>query len=230
MKRYIAEFIGTFALVFCGTGAIIVNEVTGGLITHVGVSIVFGLVIMAMIYVLGNISGAHINPAITFGFWAAGRFPARELLPFLSAQFSGAILASIILRLLFPQSFCLGATLPVVPDIYAFGIEVVLTFVLMFVIINLSTGAQEKALTVGVAVGSVVALASLFAGPITGASMNPARSLGPALISNNLGSVYVYLSAPLIGAFLGILGCRRVRGKACCGCPDLLSTKIARDR
>ncbi|MCL0060820.1 aquaporin [Dehalococcoidia bacterium] len=226
MKKYIAEFIGTFALVFCGTGAIIVNEVTGGTITHLGVSIVFGLVVMAMIYTLGDISGAHINPAVTFGFWAAGRFPTRELLPFLTAQFAGAILASIILRFLFPHSLCLGATLPVVPGMQAFAVEVILTFFLMFVIINVSTGAKEEGITAAIAIGSVIALAAMFAGPITGASMNPARSFAPALISNNFASLQVYLLAPLVGAFLGILGCKGVRDKGCCGRPDLLSNKV----
>jgi aquaporin Z len=230
MKRYIAEFIGTFALVFCGTGAIIVNEVTGGTITHVGIAIVFGLVVMVMIYTLGDISGAHINPAVTFGFWSAGSFPTSELLPFLTAQFSGAILASIILRFLFPQSLGLGATLPVAPDMHAFAIEVILTFFLMFLILNVSSGAKEKGITAGIAVGSVIALASLFAGPITGASMNPARSFAPALISNNFSSLHVYLLAPLAGAFLGVLGCKGVRDKGCCGRPDLLSNKVKRTR
>lgn len=230
MKKYIAEFIGTFTLVFCGTGAIIVNEVSGNTITHVGISIIFGLVVMIMIYALGDISGAHINPAVTLGFWSAGRFPTRDLLPFLTAQFTGAILASIILRFLFPQSFCLGATLPVVPDMHAFGIEVILTFFLMFVIMNVSAGAKEKGITAGIAVGSVVALAAMLAGPITGASMNPARSFAPALISNNLSSLYVYLSAPVIGSFVGILGCRCIRGKDCCYRPDFLSDKVKRAR
>ncbi|MCL0048947.1 aquaporin [Dehalococcoidia bacterium] len=144
----------------------------------------------------------------------------------MTAQFSGAILASIILRLLFPQSLCLGATLPAVPDIHAFGIEVILTFFLMFVIINVSSGAKEKSITAGIAVGSVIALAAMFAGPITGASMNPARSFAPALISNNLSSLQVYLFAPLVGAFLGILGCKSVREKDCCGSPDLPSNKV----
>ncbi len=224
MKRYLAEFIGTFALVFCGTGAIIVNEVTGGTITHPGVSIVFGLVVMVVIYALGDVSGAHINPAVTFGFWSAGRFPARELLPFLTAQFTGAILASIILRFLFPQSLCLGATLPVVSGMQVLGIEVILTFFLMFVIISVSSGAKEKSITVAIAVGSVITLASLFAGPLTGASMNPARSLAPALISGNFGSLQVYLLAPLLGAFLAILGCKGVRGKDCCGRPSFFAT------
>ncbi|MCL0084786.1 aquaporin [Thermodesulfovibrionales bacterium] len=185
---------------------------------------------MAMVYTLGDISGAHINPAVTFGFWSAGRFPTRELLPFWTAQFSGAILASIILRFLFLYSLCLGATLPVVPDMHAFGIEVILTFFLMFVIINVSTGAKEKGITAGIAVGSIIALAAMFAGPITGASMNPARSFAPALILNNFSSLYVYLLAPLTGAFLGILGCKGVREKGCCGSPDLLSNKVKGSR
>ena len=226
MKRYIAEFIGTFALVFCGTGAIIVNEVAGGTITHVGISLTFGLIVMVMIYTIGDISGAHINPAVTLGFWSAGRFPIREVLPFLTAQFAGAILASIILRFLFPNSLCLGATIPVVPNMQTFVIEVILTFFLMFVIISVSTGSKEKGITAGIAIGSVIALASLFAGPITGASMNPARSFAPALISNNFSSLPVYLIAPFLGAYLGILGCKSIRGKNCCDKPDFLSNKV----
>lgn len=230
MKRYITESIGTFALVFFGTGAIIVNEVTGGTITHVGIAMTFGLVVMAMIYTIGDTSGAHINPAVTFGFWSAGRFPTRELLPFLTAQFSGAILASITLRFLFQQSLCLGATLPVVPGMQAFVIEVILTFFLMFVIISVSTGSKEKGITAGIAIGSVIALASLFAGPITGASMNPARSFAPALISNNFSSLPIYLIAPFLGAYLGILGCKSIREKSCCDKPNFLSNKVREAR
>lgn len=185
---------------------------------------------MAMIYTLGDIFGAHINQAVTFGLWSAGRFPTRELLPFLTAQFSGAILASIILRFLFPQSLYLGATLPVVPDMHAFVIEIILTFFLMFVIINVSTGAKEKGITAAIAIGSVIALASLFAEPITCASINPARSFTPALISNNFSSLKVYLLAPFAGAFLGILCCKCVREKGCCGSPELLSNKVKRAR
>lgn len=218
MKRYIAELIGTFALVFCGTGAIIVNELAGGIITHVGIAITFGLIVMVMIYALGDISGAHINPAVTFGFWAAGRFPGREVLPFITFQLIGAILASGMLKILFPHSLSLGATLPAagVSGLQVFVMEVILTFFLMFLIINVSTGAEEKGITAAIAIGSFITLAAMFAGPVTGASMNPARSFAPALVSGNFTSLLVYIFAPFAGAYIGILGCKCVREKNCC--------------
>lgn len=222
MKNYFAESIGTFALVFCGTGAIVINDVSGGLVTHVGISLTFGLIVMAMIYALGDVSGAHINPAVTLAFWSAGRFPGREVLPYIVAQLLGAVLASALLKMLFPQHATLGATLPLGPDFRAFIIEILLTFFLMFVIITVSTGAKEKGITAGIAVGSVVALEALFAGPITGASMNPARSIAPAIISGHVHSLAVYVAAPVFGAYLGVLGCRLIKGKGCCGNPDAL--------
>ncbi len=216
MKRYVAEFIGTFALVFAGTGAIIINDVSGGLITHVGIAATFGLVVMAMIYTLGDISGAHINPAVTFGFWLAGRFPRNKVLPYILSQIAGAMLASSALRLLFPEHQTLGATLPAGLSSQTFILEVILTFFLMFVIINVSTEAKEKGLMAGVAIGAVVALEAIFAGPITGASMNPARSIAPALLTANMSGVWIYVLAPIIGAYLGILGCKCVQDKGCC--------------
>jgi len=206
MKKYLAELIGTFALVFCGTGAVVINEVTGGAVTHVGVALTFGLIVLAMIYAVGEVSGANLNPAVTFGFWLAGRLPAREIFPFVGSQILGALLASAILKLLFPQSVNLGATLPAGSSLQSFVLEIFLTFFLMFVIINVSTGAKEKGITAGIAVSSVVALEAMFAGPITGASMNPARSLAPAFLSGNVSALWIYLVAPLIGAALGVLG------------------------
>jgi aquaporin Z len=204
MRKYLAELIGTFALVFCGTGAIVINEVTGGAVSHVGVALTFGMIVLAMIYAVGDISGANINPAVTFGFWLAGRLPFRELLPYVGSQTLGAMLASATLKLLFPGSANLGATLPAGSALQSFVLEIILTFFLMFVIINVSTGAKEKGITAGIAVSSVVALEALFAGPITGASMNPARSLAPGLLSGNLEALWIYLTAPLIGASLGV--------------------------
>jgi len=206
MKKYLAEFIGTFALVFCGTGAMVINEVTSGAVKHVGVALTFGLIVLAMIYAVGEVSGANLNPAVTFGFWLAGRLPSREIFPFVGSQILGALLASAILKLLFPQSVNLGATLPAGSSLQSFVLEIFLTFFLMFVIINVSTGAKEKGITAGIAVSSVVALEAMFAGPITGASMNPARSLAPAFLSGNLSALWIYLVAPLIGAALGVLG------------------------
>ncbi|MGH7492739.1 MAG: MIP/aquaporin family protein [bacterium] len=211
MKKYIAELIGTFALVFCGTGAIVINEVTAGMVSHVGIALTFGLIVLAMIYAVGDISGAHLNPAVTCGFWLAGYLPAREIFPFVGSQILGAILASAVLKGLFPISANLGATLPAGTALQSFVLEIILTFFLMFVIINVSTGAKEKGITAGFAVGAVVALEALFAGPITGASMNPARSLAPALFSGNFSALWVYLAAPFIGASLGVWGYKSVK-------------------
>jgi len=226
MKRYTAELIGTFALVFCGTGAVIINDVSGGAIGHTGIALTFGLIVMSMIYALGDISGAHINPAVSVAFWSAGRFPTRDLLPYVISQVAGAILASALLKFLFPQHFNLGMTVPAGSDIKAFVLETVLTFILMFVIINASTGAKEKGITAGIAVGSVVALEAMFAGPVTGASMNPARSLAPALFSWRFNSLFIYIIAPVVGAYLGILGCKGVKEKGCCGRPDFSCNRL----
>jgi aquaporin NIP len=216
MKRFAAEGIGTFALVFAGTGAMMTNDVTGGVVSHVGVALTFGLVILAMICAVGDVSGAHFNPAVTVGFFAARRLPAVDVLPYVASQFAGACLASAILRWAFPDHATLGATLPVFGVAESLVLEVVLTFFLMFVILGVSTGAKEKGMTAGLAIGGTVALASLFAGPLTGASMNPARSLGPALLSGQLGSLWLYFVAPLLGAGLAVVGCRCTREVGCC--------------
>jgi aquaporin Z len=216
MKPYLSELFGTFALVFAGTGAIVINDVTGGAVTHVGVSLTFGLIVMAMIYTVGNVSGAHLNPAVTFGFWVSGRFAGQKVLPYVISQCAGAFLASGLLHLLFPRHSTLGATIPAGPIAQSFGLEVVLSFLLMFVILNVSVGAKETGVTAGVAIGAVVGLEALFAGPISGASMNPARSLAPAIVSGNIHPLWIYLVAPFLGAYLGIWGCRCVQQKECC--------------
>jgi len=216
MKMYLAELFGTFALVFAGTGAIVINDVTGGEVTHVGVSLTFGLIVTAMVYTVGNVSGAHLNPAVTFGFWISGRFTGQKVLPYVISQCTGAFLASGLLRLLFPQHATLGATIPTGSIAQAFGLEVILSFLLMFVILNVSVGAKETGGMAGVAIGAVVGLEALFAGPITGASMNPARSLAPAVVSGHLQPLWIYLVAPILGAYLGIWGCRCVQEKGCC--------------
>lgn len=219
MKKFAAEFIGTFALVFAGTGAVVINEVSGGAITHVGIALTFGLIVLAMIYTVGDISGAHLNPAVSLGFFAARRFPLRELIPYILSQCAGAFVASGILRLLFPQNATLGATLPAGPTMQSFVLEAILTAVLMFVILGVSTGAAEKGITAGIAVGAVIGLEAMFAGPICGASMNPARSLAPAVVSGHLQHLWIYLVAPLVGACVGVLGCRYVRESGCCSGP-----------
>lgn len=217
MKKLAAELLGTFALVFAGTGAIVIDETQAGAVTHVGVALTFGLVVLAMIYAVGDVSGAHLNPAVTAGFVAAGRFPARQALPYVVAQCVGALAASLTLRGLFPSNATLGATLPAGSDGQSFVLEVVLTAMLMFVILAVSTGAKEKGITAGIAVGSVIALEALFAGPISGASMNPARSLAPALVSLRIESLWVYLLAPVVGALAGVMGCKCIHEPGCCG-------------
>jgi aquaporin Z len=216
MKRGMAEFIGTFALVFTGTGAIVVNEMSGGTVTHVGIALTFGLIVVAMVYTFGDISGAHLNPAVTIGFWTARRISLPDVFLYGAAQLTGAVFASASLRLLFPQSKLLGATLPAGSDMQSFVLEFILTFLLMLTILNVSTGAKEKGITAGIAVGSVIALEAMFAGPICGASMNPARSLSPALLSGHLEHLWLYLTAPFLGAGLATLACRCVREEGCC--------------
>jgi aquaporin NIP len=216
MRKYAAEVLGTFALVFAGTGAIVVNDTQGGVVSHVGVALTFGLVVLAMIYAVGDVSGAHLNPAVTLGFFLARRFEGRLVLPYVLSQCVGALLASGLLRLLFPWHATLGATVPAGPAVQSFVLEAVLTCLLMFVILSVSTGAKEKGLMAGVAIGSVIALEALFAGPVCGASMNPARSLAPALVALHLEYLWVYLLAPVVGAAAAVLACRCVRERPCC--------------
>jgi aquaporin NIP len=218
-QKMTAEFIGTFALVFAGTGAIVINDASGGAVTHVGIALTFGMVVLAMIYAVGEISGAHLNPAVTFGFWLAGRFSAAAVLPYIFSQITGALAASGILRVLFPAHATFGATLPAGSDAQSFILELILTFLLMFVILNVSTGAKEKGITAGIAVGSVIAFEAMFAGKICGASMNPARSLAPALVSGALGHLWIYLTAPFVGSALAIFACRGCQEAGCCPLP-----------
>ncbi len=205
MKKYIAEFTGPFALVFCGTGAIIINEQTGGAIGHMGIAITFGLIVMTMIYTFGNASGAHFNPAVTIGFWVAKLLPKKEVLPYVISQLLGALLATTLLKFLFPENINLGATIPSGTVIQSFILEIILTFFLMLVILSTSQGSKELGIMAGLAIGSTVLLEAMFAGPISGASMNPARSLSPALLSGNVQTLWIYLSAPVIGVILGVM-------------------------
>jgi aquaporin NIP len=204
MKKYTAEFIGTFALVFCGTGAVIVNETIPGSVTHVGIAITFGLIVMAMIYTFGEKSGAHLNPAVTIAFAVNGNFPFKEIVPYIISQLAGALAASTILKLLFPSSVLLGATIPGGSNMQSFILEFILGFFLMLVIINVAKGSKEQGLFAGIAIGSVVLLEAMFAGPISGASMNPARSLAPAIVSGEMKQVWIYLTAPVLGAVSSI--------------------------
>ena len=204
MKKYIAEAIGTFALVFCGTGAIIINEETNGTVSHAGIAITFGLIVMAMIYALGNISGAHLNPAVSIAFAVAKRFSLKQLTPYIMSQLIGAIAASLVLRFLFPGNQLLGATMPHGSEWQSFVLEFILTFFLMLVIINVATGSKEQGMFAGLAIGSTVLLEAMFAGPICGASMNPARSLAPAVVSGHPEHLWIYLIATTAGAAAAI--------------------------
>jgi aquaporin NIP len=199
MKKYTAEFIGTFALVFCGTGAITIDEVTKGGVSHVGVAITFGLIVMSMIYALGDKSGAHINPAVTIAFAVNGSFKWEETAPYIISQCAGAIAASYLLRFIFPSSIFLGASLPAGSNLQSLILEFVLSFFLMLVIISVAKGSGEQGLFAGIAIGGVVALEAMFAGPICGASMNPARSLGPAVAGDHFQSLWVYIAGPVAG-------------------------------
>ncbi len=201
MRRYVAELIGTYALVFAGTGAIVINEQSGAL-GHFGVAATFGLIVLAMIYAFGDLSGAHLNPAVTLGFVVAKRFPLKEAAPYIVAQLSGALLASLTLRFLFPENATLGATFPAGSATQSFILELLLTYFLMLVILQVSQGSKEVGVMAGIAIGAMVGLEALFAGPICGASMNPARSIAPALVSGELRALWLYIVAPLLGALL----------------------------
>ena len=216
MKNYIAEFIGTFAMIFCGTGAMTINEITGGDVTHVGIGITWGLIVMAMIYAFGEISGAHFNPAVSIAFAYAKKFSWKEVPKYIFFQVAGAFAASLLLMWLFPKSELLGATIPTVDVWRAFVLELILTFFLMVVIINVSTGSKEAGMMAGIAIGSVVILEALFAGPITNASMNPARSLAPNIVSGNIKGLWLYILAPIIGALLAVVSCKFVKHENCC--------------
>jgi aquaporin Z len=184
----------------------------------VGIGLTFGLIVLAMIYAVGDVSGAHLNPAVTLGFFAARRLEGKMILPYVLSQLAGAMVASLLLRTLFPQHSTLGLTAPAGPALQSLILEIVLTALLMFVILNVSVGAKERGITAGIAVGSVIALEALFAGPICGASMNPARSIAPALVSQHLANLWIYLVAPVTGALVAVVGCRCIR-KDCCSDP-----------
>ena len=216
MKNYISEFIGTFAMIFCGTGAMTINEVTGGDVTHVGIGITWGLIVMAMIYAFGEISGAHFNPAVSIAFAYAKKFSWKEVPKYILFQVAGAFSASLLLMWLFPKSELLGATIPTVDVWRAFVLEMILTYFLMVVIINVSTGSKEVGMMAGIAIGSEVLLEALFAGPITNASMNPARSLAPNIVSGNIEGLWLYIFAPIIGALLAVVSCKFVKYENCC--------------
>jgi aquaporin NIP len=212
-RRAAAEGFGAFALVFAGCGAIVTETVHPGTLGAVGVSLVFGLVIMAMVYATGHLSGAHLNPAVTLAFALTRHFPRREALAYIVAQLLGAIAAAALLLAVWPsRPAALGTTLPTVGDGSALLYEAVLTAFLMFTIMAVATDTRAVGAGAAIAIGGTVGLDALFGGPISGASMNPARSIGPALVSGELHDLWIYIAAPIVGAALGALAYQLVRG------------------
>lgn len=201
-RRWVAEGIGTFFLVFAGPGAVIANASSNGAVTHVGVALAFTFVIIAMICAVGHISGAHLNPAVTLGFWASGRFPRREVPPYLIAQCLGAIAAALLLRATIGSVGDMGATLPTVAPGPAFALEFAMSFSLMFVIMAVATDDRVAGGAAALAVGVTVGFCALTGGTLTGASMNPARSLGPALVGGLWRAHWLYWLAPIAGMVL----------------------------
>lgn len=204
MRKYVAELLGTFVMVFCGTGAMVIDQQTGGGVTHAGVAITWGLIVMCMIYAFGDASGAHMNPAVSIAFTVARRFKTSLLPGYIISQFAGAVLASLTLKLLFPVNATLGATLPVGSEMQSFVLELLLTFFLMLVIMQVAHGSKEQGMYAGIAIGAIVGLEAMFAGPICGASMNPARSMAPAFVSGHTEHLWIYIAAPVAGAALAI--------------------------
>ncbi|HEX6116836.1 MAG TPA: MIP family channel protein [Solirubrobacterales bacterium] len=212
-RRAAAEGIAAFALVFAGCGAIVADEVYGGALGVVGVALVFGLIIMAMVYATGHLSGAHINPAVTVAFALTRHFPAREAVSYVAAQIAGAAVAALLLLAIWPDKPAdLGATVPSVEVGSALVYEVVMTAFLMFVIMAVATDVRAVGSAAAIAIGSTVGLDALFGGVVTGASMNPARSLGPAIASGEWTDLWVYVAGPVAGAALGALAYQAVRG------------------
>jgi len=202
MRNYLYEFAGTFALVLLGTGAVVLDQQFAGIVTHAGVSITWGLAVTALIYAFGNTSGAHINPAVTIAFTVAKRFSVKKLPGYIVSQLTGALLASFVLRLLFPTNQLLGATMPSGTETQSFILELLLTFFLMFVVFIFAHGSKETGKYAAISIGAVVGLEAYFAGPVCGASMNPARSIAPAMVSGHLQHLWIYVIAPILGATL----------------------------
>lgn len=205
LPRYAGEMIGTFAIVVVATGAVVGNAAADGSITHAGIATATGLVVTAMVYTLGHLTGAHFNPAVSLAFAVGRHFPIRDLIPYWLAQFAGAVLASLLVRFLWGDIAQLGSNLPGLSDGRALVLEVFLTFLLMFVITAVATDVRAVGQGAALAIGFTVLLAVMFAGPASGASMNPARSFGPALVSGTREHQWIYYAGPFIGAVLGVL-------------------------
>ena|SRR5579862_6003443 len=204
MKKYLSEFIGTFILLFVGTGSVIVNQQTNGALGLGGISAVWGLVIIALIYAFGDISGTHLNPAVTLAFATDKRFAWSEVAQYLGAQLAGALAASALLHYLFPENKTLGITQPSGTELQSLILEIIMTFILMMVVLRVSVGAKEKGITAGIAIGATVWLLVLFGGPISGTAINPTRSIAPAIITGNFNSLWIYIVGPIAGAQLAV--------------------------
>lgn len=204
MKKYLAEVAGTFILVFAGTGVVVVNQEMNGVVTLPGIAACWGFIIIATVYAFGDISGNHLNPAVTLAFAADDRFNWKEVPAYMLSQMAGAFTASGLLHLLFPANTALGVTQPSGSEWQSFVLEVIMTFILMLVILRVSTGAKEKGITAGIVIGGTVWFLVLFGGPVSGTSLNPARSLAPALVSGNFNALWIYLTAPFLGALAAV--------------------------
>ncbi|MCH2229595.1 MAG: aquaporin [Crocinitomicaceae bacterium] len=200
MKRYIAELVATFFLIFCGTGAMVINTEMDGVISHFGVATAWGLIVAIMIFAYGRISGAHMNPAVTLTLVILKLHPKKEIMPYFGAQLIGAFAASFILRVMFPENQLLGASMPQGSDLQSFALEFILTFMLMIVILLTSQGRRIEQYFAPIAIGLTVMLEALYAGPISNASMNPFRSLAPAVVSGHIEHLWLYLVATTLGA------------------------------
>lgn len=205
MKKYVAEFIGAFAIVFFGCGAMVVDVLKDGIIGHVGVNVSFGVIVAVMIYSFGNVSGAHFNPAVTIAFYISKKFDGNKVLPYIGSQILGGIVGALFLKIIFPTTTTFGENIPAGTVFQAFALELVMTFFLMLIIHSVSTGHMEKGIMAGVAIGGYIAIEGYIAGPFSSSSMNPARSIGPAIVSGNYTLLWVFLLAPVIGATLASL-------------------------
>ncbi len=200
MKKYLTEFLGTFILVFAGTGVVVVNQEMAGVVTLTGIAACWGLIIVATVYAFGDISGNHINPAVTIAMAVDKRFEWKEVPAYLGAQLLGAFAASLLLHNLFPDNVSLGMTQPSGSVMQSFIMEVVMTFILLIVILRVSTGSKEKGITAGLVIGSTVGFLVLFGGPVCGTSLNPTRSIAPAIVAGDLSNLWIYIIAPVLGA------------------------------